>query len=245
MRTYDVNETSKLIKKTLQSAFPDVKFSVRLSKYSGGHSRGASWTDGPTDEQVKTILDRFDGQGFDGMTDCSFYCGERTYKGERVDFHSGYVRGERTYSREFMRTIAERVCSEIPGVEAPALHEKWACFATGHDLRVPYQFWQHWLESCSDVRREHLTMCDILGTGFILAHDSHEGEYLTRLIDKVMAATSLKPHAEPVELPEYINIAEPASTGRASFEEPMPKFEGHEEFDKERAAIAEFEGTIQ
>ncbi len=243
MRTFTVNETSKLIKKTLQAAFPETKFSVRLDKYSMGCSIDALWTDGPTDKQVKAILDRFDGQGFDGMTDCSFYCGERMYKGEKVDFHSGYVRGGRSYSREFMAMVATRVTREIPGVEAPAMHEKYCCFTDGHDTRVPYQFWGHWLSSREG--REHLTMCDLLSNRHILAHDSHEGEYLTRLIDKVMAATSLKPHAESVELPEYINIEAEASTGRASFETPMPKFEGHEEFESERKAWAEFEGPIQ
>lgn len=240
MRTIDVNETSKIIKRTLNIAFPDVKFSVRLSKYSMGHSIDASWTDGPTGKQVKAILDRFDGQGFDGMTDCSFYCGERMYYGERVDFHSGYVRGARSYSREFMQLIAARVCREIEGVDPPALHEKYTCFATDHDTRVPYQFWDHWLEG-----KQHLTMCDLLSSRYILAHDSHEGEYLTRLIDKVMAAVSLKPVACAVELPVYIDIQAKASTGRASFEEPMRKFESHEVLNAESRAIAEFESLDQ
>ena len=224
MRDYSVNETSKLIKRTLTTAFPDVKFSVRLDKYSMGCSIDASWTDGPTDAQVKAILDRFDGQGFDGMTDSTYYCGERMFKGERVDFHSGYVRGNRSYSAEFMRTVAARVTKEIPGVESPSIHPQYHGFTTGHDLRVPYQFHSHWLQS---EGRQHLTMCDMLSDRFILAHDSHEGEYLTRLIDKVMAATSLKPNAQPVELPEYIDVEAKASTGRAEFEEPMQKFAGH------------------
>ena len=237
MRSIQAKECSTWIKQTLRSAFPDVRFSVRLSRYSGGHSIDVNWTDGPTDKQIKAILDRFDGQGFDGMTDCSFYCGERTYKGERIDLNSGYVRGGRSYSRELMRMVADRVCSEM-GIEPPALDERYACFAGGHDTRVPFQFWDHWLHTDG---KEYLTLCDILSTAPILVHDAHEGEYLTRLIDKVLATVSLKPKAAPVELPEYINIQEPASTGRASFEEPMPKFAGHEEYEKEAQAIASFE----
>jgi hypothetical protein len=242
-RNYSVNETSKLIKRTLTAAFPGVKFSVRLDKYSMGCSIDASWTDGPTDKQVKAILDRFDGQGFDGMTDCSYYCGDRMFKGERVDFHSGYVRGGRKYSRAFMQTVAERVCREIPGVSAPEIHAEYGGFTTGHDLRVPYQFWGHWLQSCDG--KEHLTACDLMSSKHILAHDSHEGEYLTRLIDKVMGATSLKPTAEPVELPEYIDVQAEARTGRASFEAKMRKFEGHEVLAVEDAAIISFEGGLQ
>jgi hypothetical protein len=237
MRTVDVKECSTWIKRALREAFPDVKFSVRLSRYSGGHSIDVNWTDGPTDKQIKTILDRFDGEGFDGMTDCSYYCGERMFKGERIDLNSGYVRGGRSCSREFMRTVAARVCSEM-GIEPPALHEKYACFVGGHDTRVPFQFWNHWLHADG---KEGLTLCDLLSKSPILAHDAHEGEYLTRLIDKVMACVSLKPHARPVELPEYIDIQEKASTGRAEFEQPMPKFAGHEKYEKEALAIAGFE----
>lgn len=226
-RYISVNETSKIIKRTLQAAFPDVKFSVRLDKYSGGSSIDASWTDGPTDKQVKAILDRFDGKGFDGMTDMSYDCGERMYKREKVDFHSGYVRGGRKYSREFTRLVAERVCLKIPNVTAPEIDAQYGHFTTGHDLRVPYQFWEHWLSSCGEGK-VHLTAADMLSDKPILCHDSHEGEYLTRLIDKVMSATSLKPKALPVELPEYINVGEDANTGRADFEPPMKKFEGHE-----------------
>lgn len=239
-RDIDVNETSRIIKRTLTTAFPDVKFSVRLSKYSGGCSIDASWTDGPTDKQVKAIMDRFNGKGFDGMTDCSFYCGERMYYGEKVDFHSGYVRGGRKHSPEFMRLIAARVAKEC-GEPVPEVHPH-GYLLSGHIDRVPFQFWHHWLESCQG--KKHLTMCDLLSARPILAHDSHEGEYLSRLVDKVAGAVSLKPVACPVELPQYIDVAEKASTGRASFEAPMRKFEGHEVLDAELRAIAEFDGTI-
>lgn len=197
-RSYSVNETSKIIKKTLRAAFPDTKFSVRLDKYSGGCSIDASWMDGPTDKQVKSILDRFDGKGFDGMTDCSYYCGERMYKGERVDFHSGYVRGGRSHSAELLRAVAARVAKEC-GVPAPEVNES-GYLMSDHDTRVPFQWHPHWHEN------KPLTMCDILAGAPILAHDSHEGEYLNRLIDRIAAWVSLKPVALPVELPEYIDV---------------------------------------
>lgn len=243
MRNIDVNETSKIIKRTLKVAFPDVKFSVRLSKYAGGHSIDAHWTDGPTDKQVNAILDRFDGQGFDGMTDCAYYCGERIYQGERVDFHSGYVRGSRRYSGEFISLVAKRVAREC-GIAPPSVDLKNGYLITGHNGHVPYQFHDHWLKY-REGEPQHLTMCDMLSSKTLLAHDSHEGEYLSTLINRVAASVSLKPVALPVELPEYINVQEKASTGRASFEEPMRKFEGHEALESKARAIAEFEGTIQ
>jgi hypothetical protein len=163
------------------------------------------------------ILDRFDGQGLDGMTDSTYYCGKRLYKGEEVNFQSGYVRGGRRYSREFMQKVAERVCRETHSVAVPEIHAEYGHFTSGHDLRVPYQFWDHWLQSCEG--KEHLTAGDLISDKFILAHDSHEGggEYLTRLIDKVLAATSLKPKARPVELPEYIPEEEPSHVDEVRF----------------------------
>lgn len=242
-RDIDVNETSKIIKRTLKVAFPNVKFSVRLSKYAGGHSIDAHWTDGPTDRQVKAIMDRFNGKGFDGMTDCSFYCGERMYQGERVDFHSGYVNGSRRYSAEFMRLVAARVAKEC-NVPAPEVNAASGYLMGGHNDRVPYQFHDHWIKY-REGEPQQLTMCDMLSSRFLLASDSHEGEYLSTLIMRVAGSVSLKPVALAVELPEYIDVQEKASTGRASFEEPMRKFEGHEALESEARAIAEFEGTIQ
>src|ERR1700748_2427516 len=87
-KDYDQVTTTKLIKQSLSQIFPKTKFSVRSKSYSGGCSITASWTDGPTGSQVSPILDRFNGKGFDGMQDLSYYCGKRLYKGETVDFHS-------------------------------------------------------------------------------------------------------------------------------------------------------------
>ena len=108
----DVKESARLMREALKTAFPKTKFSVRLSRYSGGHSIDAFWTDGPTDKQVKPILDRFNGQGFDGMTDCSYSCGKRMFRGESVNFGSGYVFGHRETSATLTRWYSPSVpCS--------------------------------------------------------------------------------------------------------------------------------------
>lgn len=57
----------------LRARWPGVKFSVRTSRYSGGNSIDVSWTDGPTDEQVSAIANRYQAGHFDGMTDCYEY----------------------------------------------------------------------------------------------------------------------------------------------------------------------------
>lgn len=200
MRDIEVNEASKLIKTTLRAAFPSVKFSVRLSKYSMGCSIDAHWTDGPTGSQVNPILDRFNGKGFDGMTDMSYSCGKRTYKGESVNFHSGYVHGNRRYSRAFLGVIAVRVAQEC-GTATPEVDE-WGCLRGNHNLLVPYQWYHHWIEGNAEVK--YLTLADIKSSKLLLlASDRNGGEYLNRLIDRVAAHTSCC-EALPVELPEYI-----------------------------------------
>jgi len=246
--SYDVKAVAAIIRATLKAAFPKTKFSVRLDRYSGGYSIDARWTDGPTDSQVKPILDRFESKGFDGMTDCSYYCGKRRYKGEIVSMNGGYVRGTRNMSKAVLLAVADRVAYEC-GTQAPEVKEHsgkdgYAYLAGDYNQRVPFQWHSHWIDSGKehDKRRKWLGMDDITGPGHLLAHDSHEGEYLTRLIDRIAHHVSLE-EAQPVELPEYINETATVETGRASFEPKMRMFPHLETAQAEDKAIAEFENV--
>jgi hypothetical protein len=64
---------AKNMKAELSKAFPGVKFSTRSEYYSGGNAIRVSWTDGPTEEEVKTISDKYQECSFDGMTDSTIY----------------------------------------------------------------------------------------------------------------------------------------------------------------------------
>ncbi len=66
-------ETAKLLRKAVKAEFPNTKFSVRSKTYAGGASINVSWIDGPTHKQVDAITGRFQGAGFDGMTDYKYY----------------------------------------------------------------------------------------------------------------------------------------------------------------------------
>lgn len=73
-KTYlSVAETAKLLRKALKAQFPGQKFSVRSKSYAGGASIRVSWTDGPSDEEVKAITDNYTGADFDGMIDLKTY----------------------------------------------------------------------------------------------------------------------------------------------------------------------------
>lgn len=249
MRQYEVKETAKIIRESLRVAFPKTKFSVRLDRYSMGHSVDVGWIDGPTDGQVKRILDRFTSHGFDGMTDCSYYCGKRMYKGEHVNMDGGYVRGSRHTSKAVLLAVADRVAYEC-GTQPPEVKEHtgkdgYAYLAGDFNQRVPFQWHSHWIDSEKEYeeRRKYIGMADITGPGHLLAHDSHEGEYLTRLIDRIAQYVSME-EQQPVELPEYIDEKATVETGRTADEPKQRMFPDSEAVRAEERAIAEFEGAI-
>lgn len=68
-------ETAKLMRRHLALAFPGIKFSVRTSRFSGGSSADVSWTDGPTERQVREVTECFAYGGFDGSIDMGYYRG--------------------------------------------------------------------------------------------------------------------------------------------------------------------------
>lgn len=53
----------------LKAAYPSVKFSVKTQQYSGGNNITVTWTDGPTNESVGAIVNRFKHGSFNGMDD--------------------------------------------------------------------------------------------------------------------------------------------------------------------------------
>jgi hypothetical protein len=200
MRYIDLNETAKLVRSTLATAFPNTTFSVRSKRYSGGCSIDARWTDGPTGKQVTAILDRFEGKGFDGMTDMSYSCGKRTYKGEPVEFCGAYIRGSRILSPEIWHKVADRLAYEC-GVRTPTISQ-YGCGREADSAMVPFAWFQFWNKDATG-NETPLTMADIEKPGYLLASDSHGGSWFSDLANKVAYALSLE-EQQPVDLPEYI-----------------------------------------
>ena len=85
-----VTETAKLIRQALKEAFPEIRFSIKTSRYSGGSSIRIRWVDGPKASSVEAIAKAFQGGYFDGMTD---YTGHHTHtlNGEPVSFGGDFV----------------------------------------------------------------------------------------------------------------------------------------------------------
>lgn len=56
------------IRAHLKHAFPGIKFSVTCPR---GYGTSIAWTMGPSSESVRSLLDRYKTEDFDGMQDCS------------------------------------------------------------------------------------------------------------------------------------------------------------------------------
>lgn len=100
-------ESAKILKASLRRAFPSTAFSVKLSRGTGYGSVHISWTDGPTSSLVEKIAGRFEGQGFDGMTDCSFPKYATLPDGRRSGLR--YV----LYARHISRGLAMKAAQQI------------------------------------------------------------------------------------------------------------------------------------
>lgn len=73
MDNLDVKEGALLLRQELKRTFPSTNFRVTLSRYSGGSSIRVAWVDGPCVWQVDLIADKYEGRGFDGSTDSSYF----------------------------------------------------------------------------------------------------------------------------------------------------------------------------
>lgn len=156
-------DTAKLIRASLKEAFPGVKFSVRSSVYSGGASITVGWTNGPSSNEVKSIVGAFEGSYFDGMTD---YKGSNynEINGERVSFGADYVFTSRRYTAPFITGCVSSVLNKY-GIDANVTISDSASFGAsvsnveveaesvgrGFDVRTVERLIGDEMFSCSEV----------------------------------------------------------------------------------------------
>ena len=77
MRTIGTKETARLVRAALRAAWPGVKFSLRMGTGSAGCWLSVSWSDGPTEIQVRRVTHQFQGHEFNGQTDSYDVLGTR------------------------------------------------------------------------------------------------------------------------------------------------------------------------
>ncbi|WNK42249.1 LPD29 domain-containing protein [Pantoea agglomerans] len=124
------------IRKELKARFAGVKFSVRKRSYD---SVSVNWMDGPTEEEVKAVTDKYKDSYFDGMQDMSVSCASpfnRIYGGV------GYVFTDRDYSdgmkEKAVNMIAKKYGGSLEGEEITL-----ARFNSGDLYRVGRDYFWH------------------------------------------------------------------------------------------------------
>jgi hypothetical protein len=105
-------EVAKLARAALKEAFPGQKFSVRTAH---GTTLQISWTDGPATHAVNEVVDRFAGEGFDGMTDMRYSRenGGTTPDGEPIRYLTDFVFCTRELSPEVEAALTAEISNAI------------------------------------------------------------------------------------------------------------------------------------
>jgi hypothetical protein len=70
-------KTAQAIRKELKQKYPDTKFSVRSESFAGGNAVRVEWTEGESEEQIKSIVDKYQYGSFNGMIDLYEYTNSR------------------------------------------------------------------------------------------------------------------------------------------------------------------------
>lgn len=117
-RHIENTEVAKLVRKDLRATFgKGVKFSVRTDKYAGGSSIRVSWTDGPTENEVESLIGHYKGATFDGMTDMKDYH-DTLVVGENgpevVSYGNDFIFTSRTLSDEGVDRIITKIAEDNP-----------------------------------------------------------------------------------------------------------------------------------
>lgn len=107
-------ETAAIVRKALKEAFPDVKFSVRSSTYSGGASIAVAWMDGPNVAQVEAVAGKFEASYFDGSIDYkgSIY---HMMDGQVVHFGADSIHCNRSFSDAVIQRAIDRLMRQYAG----------------------------------------------------------------------------------------------------------------------------------
>lgn len=102
-----LNQSCRMLKAELAAAFPGIAFSVRQSRGTGYGTIYVSWTDGPMEDAVKVVTDRYETQGFDGMTDSTTH-----HKSDVAGSAIGMILESREISATLRAECVERLKAE-------------------------------------------------------------------------------------------------------------------------------------
>jgi glyceraldehyde-3-phosphate dehydrogenase/erythrose-4-phosphate dehydrogenase len=69
---------ARAIRSELKRRFQKCSFSVTSKSFSMGNAVYISWTNGPSQEEVNALVDKYQYGHFDGVTDCYEFSNKRT-----------------------------------------------------------------------------------------------------------------------------------------------------------------------
>lgn len=103
---------AKNIRAELKAAYPGVKFSVRVERFSMGNAIRVGWTDGPNTAQVEAITYKYKAGSFNGMEDI--------YEYNRSDWKDAfgsakYITTSRGQSESLVASAIEAVYAKLRG----------------------------------------------------------------------------------------------------------------------------------
>jgi len=209
-RYIKATEVAKIMRKELKEKFPKTKFSVRKSDTSSIY---VEWTDGETEKEVKEVIRKYNGEGFDGMIDMRY--SYKHYQTPDGKIHFGGTNGtqgsmgavpkvkvevpadavEVTLITSFVftrREFSEGKCRQLFGnfnlnAKNPTVKEQLA----------------HWIDYLRDFTQyDHYTEKD----GVMRIKVNHFNEYEFEQIKKCLEIQGVTVSVEPQEKGYYIAI---------------------------------------
>lgn len=149
---------AKNIRAELKAAYPDVKFSVRVERFSMGDAIRVGWTDGPNVAQIDAITDKYKAGSFDGQTD-SYDYRHSDWKDAFGD--AKYISTHRTYSDSLVASAIGRVANKY-GAEPIAVEDyrsgaAWRWMVTGCNVPLGEELnrYLHKLSRALPVNKHH------------------------------------------------------------------------------------------
>lgn len=113
LESLDTVESGRALRRALRDAFPGVKFSVRMSRGTGWGTYHVSWTDGPSSDSVREVTGRFEGKGFDGSDDSTYYMDKAIeWKGRTWLSGCGMILESRSNSEETLEAATAQLVEE-------------------------------------------------------------------------------------------------------------------------------------
>lgn len=131
-RYISTKETAVLVRQALKASFPGTKFSVRMGTGTGSAWLSVTWVDGPTDEQVRPILNRYEGSRWNANGRDEYVPKPDTLlylEGEElpsvVHFVVSGINTHRSMSDEVQKEVISRIVKALDGQEFNANNIEW------------------------------------------------------------------------------------------------------------------------